>query len=83
MSMDETTQSDWQVGMSSSEDPPLLLQPGTAQWSRDPPAGLTQQQRDKLSGEEHSESSEASGGVKPGQIRASHLLVKHRDSRRP
>jgi len=69
--------------MSASKGLPYFYNPSTAESSWDPPTPLTQEEIDKLPGAENLKIAKASGREKPGQVRASHLLVKHRDSRRP
>ncbi|KAG5643499.1 hypothetical protein DXG03_000740 [Asterophora parasitica] len=79
--------SDWEVRLSNSKGIPYFFNTSTKQSSWDPPAGLSPEQINQLPGaKEHlggSGSKSGGGGGKPGQVRASHLLVKHRDSRRP
>ena len=49
-----------------------------------PPSELTQAEINALPGAaKYLNSSPTHSGLQPGQVRASHLLVKHRDSRRP
>ncbi|KAG5349693.1 Peptidyl-prolyl cis-trans isomerase ssp-1 [Termitomyces sp. T112] len=74
---------DWEVRMSNSKGMPYFFNSGTRQSSWEPPKELTPEQISKLPGAEHLKGAKAEGGGKPGQVRASHLLVKHRDSRRP
>lgn len=71
--------------MSNSKGVPYFFNPTTRQSSWEPPKELTPEQISKLPGAEYlkgEEPAKAEGG-KSGQVRASHLLVKHRDSRRP
>ncbi|RDB19510.1 Peptidyl-prolyl cis-trans isomerase ssp-1 [Hypsizygus marmoreus] len=80
--------SDWEVRLSTSRGVPYFFNTVTKQSSWEPPAGLTPEKISQLPGaKEHLSGSSAKessgGGGKPGQVRASHLLVKHRDSRRP
>ncbi|KAG5638017.1 hypothetical protein H0H81_002218 [Sphagnurus paluster] len=78
--------SEWEVRLSTSKGLPYFFNTTTRQSVWDPPAGLTPEQISQLPGaKEHLSGKSASGGGggKPGQVRASHLLVKHRDSRRP
>jgi NIMA-interacting peptidyl-prolyl cis-trans isomerase 1 len=57
----------------------------TSSW--DPPSGFTEEQIAKLPGAaqylSRSGGTASGGAAAPGQVRASHLLVKHRDSRNP
>ena len=56
---------------------PYFFNLETQQSTWEPPAGLTQEQIDSLPGAHYL------SGNNGGKVRASHLLVKHRDSRRP
>ena len=67
--------------MSSSRGVPYFYHPQTQQSTWEPPSGLTEEQVKNLPGA--SKYLSGSGAVPEGQVRASHLLVKHRDSRRP
>lgn len=67
--------------MSSSRGVPYFYHAETQQSNWEPPAGLTPDQIQNLPGAAKYLS--GSGAVPEGQVRASHLLVKHRDSRRP
>lgn len=44
---------------------------------------MTQEQINQLPGAQQYLMAKSNGGAKPGEVRASHLLVKHRGSRRP
>lgn len=65
--------------MSSSRGVPYFFNTETQQSTWEPPAGLTPAQISALPGAQYL----ANGGAGGGKVRASHLLVKHRDSRRP
>jgi NIMA-interacting peptidyl-prolyl cis-trans isomerase 1 len=67
--------------MSSSRGVPYFFNTTNKESSWEPPAGLTQEQIDQLPGAKEHLSGKSGG--KAGQVRASHLLVKHRGSRRP
>jgi len=75
--------SDWEVRMSNSKKLPYFFNMSTKESSWEPPKGLTPEQISQLPGAE--EYLSGAGAVKDhtGEVRASHLLVKHRDSRRP
>jgi len=63
--------------MSNSRRVPYFFNSVSKQSSWEPPAGLLEKEISALPGaKEYLES------ARPGQVRASHLLVKHRDSRR-
>ncbi|GJJ11881.1 hypothetical protein Clacol_006119 [Clathrus columnatus] len=68
----------WEVRMSSSRKLPYFLNTETKISSWDPPEELTEEEISNLPGAELLSNSFASG-----QVRASHLLIKHRGSRRP
>lgn len=74
--------STWEVRMSNSRRMPYFynVQSGDSVW--DPPTELTQEQVHALPGAKEFLLGQGSGG-RPAQVRASHLLVKHRGSRRP
>lgn len=70
--------------MSSSRKVPYFFNIASKESVWDPPAGLTQEQISQLPGaKEYLSASGPKSGGKADQVRASHLLVKHRDSRRP
>jgi peptidyl-prolyl cis-trans isomerase NIMA-interacting 1 len=63
---------------------PYFFNVNTKQSSWEPPSVLTKEQVDLLPGaKEYLNKSSSDSGPAPGQVRASHLLVKHRGSRRP
>ena len=68
----------YEIRLSNSRGVPYFFNTETQQSTWEPPAGLTQEQVQALPGAHL-----LSGGPAPGKVRASHLLVKHRDSRRP
>ncbi|OAX39530.1 rotamase-domain-containing protein [Rhizopogon vinicolor AM-OR11-026] len=72
--------SDWEIRMSNSKGIPYYFNATTKQSSWDAPSELSDEQIKSLPGAHHL-SSGSSGGVET--ITASHLLVKHKDSRRP
>ncbi|KAG6810802.1 hypothetical protein H0H92_010280 [Tricholoma furcatifolium] len=76
--------SPWEVRMSNSKGLPYFFNTDTKESSWDAPAGLSKEEIGNLPGA--AEYLNASGGPRKGkldQVRASHLLIKHRDSRRP
>ncbi|KAF9532097.1 hypothetical protein CPB83DRAFT_848339 [Crepidotus variabilis] len=75
---------DWEVRMSISKGLPYFFnkQSKTSLW--DKPPELTEEEAKHLPGYEHVLNvAQAAASSRPGQVRASHLLVKHKDSRRP
>ena len=66
--------------MSNSRGLPYFFNTQTQQSSWEAPAELTKEQVAALPG---AHLLDGSGGGKPSQVRASHLLVKHSGSRRP
>ncbi|PPQ64284.1 hypothetical protein CVT26_002167 [Gymnopilus dilepis] len=75
--------SEWEVRMSTSKGLPYFFNTQTKQSSWEAPSGLTPEQINQLPGAKQYLSKEGGGGANAGKVRASHLLVKHRDSRRP
>jgi len=70
--------------MSNSKGLPYFFNSQTRESSWDPPAGLTEEEVKQLPGaKEHLGGRGKGNDAHAGQVRASHLLVKHRDSRRP
>ncbi|KAI1791971.1 rotamase-domain-containing protein [Ganoderma leucocontextum] len=65
----------WEVRLSSSRGVAYYYNMDTKESVWDPPADLTQEQLKALPG--------AHNLNRPAQVRASHLLVKHKESRRP
>ena len=72
----------WEVRLSKSKNVPYYFNTATQQSVWDAPAELTADQIQRLPGAKEYLSA---GGQsdRPDEVRASHLLVKHRDSRRP
>lgn len=78
--------------MSNSRKLPYFFNTETKTSSWDAPEGLTQEEIERLPGAELLASSATAaaaagvpgtGSIPSGQVRASHLLIKHRGSRRP
>lgn len=67
----------WEVRFSKSKQLPYFYNPSTSQsvWER--PAEVTEEEVQQLPG------SDLLGDVNRGKIRASHILVKHKDCRNP
>ncbi|KAG6841736.1 hypothetical protein C0991_007622 [Blastosporella zonata] len=81
--------SEWEVRLSNSKGMPYFFNAVTRESDWHPPAGLTPDQINQLPGAEEylgggsgAAKKESSSDGKSGQVRAAHLLVKHRDSRR-
>ncbi|PWN27620.1 rotamase-domain-containing protein [Jaminaea rosea] len=80
--------SSWEVRFSNSRQLPYFYNAGTGESVWEAPAGLSNEQIKALPGAHHlggggGASSGGGGGGAPSKVRASHLLIKHRDSRRP
>ncbi|TFK56327.1 rotamase-domain-containing protein [Heliocybe sulcata] len=73
----------WEIRMSNSRGVPYFYSTQNNQSSWDRPAGLTDEHIKSLPGAEYLTGSGGGSGGAPGQVRASHLLVKHSGSRRP
>jgi len=75
----------WEVRLSNSRGVPYFFNSESQQSSWEPPVELTPEQIKQLPGaaEYLERGSKASSGVRPSKVRASHLLVKHKGSRRP
>jgi NIMA-interacting peptidyl-prolyl cis-trans isomerase 1 len=75
----------WEVRLSNSRGVPYFFNTESQQSSWDSPAELTPEQIKQLPGaaEYLERGSKASSGGRPTKVRASHLLVKHKGSRRP
>jgi len=69
--------SEWEVRMSNSKGLPYFYNTNTHQSMWEQPKEMTLEEVSKLPGAEHLNQGRS------GEVRASHLLVKHRDSRRP
>ena len=68
----------YEIRLSNSRGVPYYYNTETNQSTWDPPADLSDEQIKSLPGYQF-----IAGGPGEGKVRASHLLVKHRDSRRP
>jgi NIMA-interacting peptidyl-prolyl cis-trans isomerase 1 len=76
--------SGWEVRHSQSKGLPYYFNPTTAESRWEPPDGSNVETLNTYIGKYHSSVSvRISDNATDGKIRASHLLVKHRDSRRP
>jgi len=75
----------WEVRLSTSRGVPYFFNSESQQSSWEPPAELTPEQIKQLPGaaEYLERVTKVSGGERPSRVKASHLLVKHRGSRRP
>ena len=73
--------------MSNSKQIPYFYNAKTNESSWETPTELTEEQIKQLPGAQllgqASQAKSSQGGGKPGEVRASHLLVKHNASRRP
>ena len=74
LNSDSYEQSSWEVRMSNSKGLPYFFNSETKQSMWSSPKDLTKEQIMALPGAEY---------LNTSQIKASHLLVKHKDSRRP
>jgi len=69
--------------MSTSKGLPYFFNTETKASVWDPPPGLSEEEVKQLPGaKEYLSGAKKSASAHAGQVRASHLLVKHRDSRR-
>ena len=76
----------WEVRHSNSKNLPYYFNPSSKESRWEPPAGTDSEALKVYMGTYHSSANirpDGAGGGQEGKIRASHLLVKHRDSRRP
>ncbi|KAM3073641.1 peptidyl-prolyl cis-trans isomerase Pin1 [Clarireedia jacksonii] len=77
----------WEVRISKSKNIPYYFNEAEGISSWEPPAGTDTEKLKKYMAEHYSASeigdSENGAAGESGKIRASHLLVKHKDSRRP
>ncbi|KAI1917703.1 peptidyl-prolyl cis-trans isomerase Pin1 [Ophidiomyces ophidiicola] len=75
----------WEVRHSNSKNLPYYFNPQTKESRWEPPAETDTEKLKVYMAAYHSSAPDrhANSGQKDGQIRASHLLIKHRDSRRP
>ncbi|KAG9743609.1 peptidyl-prolyl cis-trans isomerase ssp-1, partial [Aureobasidium melanogenum] len=77
--------SGWEVRHSNSKNLPYYFNPSTKESRWEPPSGTDSETLKHYMGTYHSSASlrPDGQGQQEGKIRASHLLVKHKDSRRP
>ncbi|EDN10884.1 peptidyl-prolyl cis-trans isomerase ssp-1 [Histoplasma mississippiense (nom. inval.)] len=79
----------WEVRHSNSKNLPYYFNPATKESRWEPPTGTDTEKLKVYMAEHHSgpadryASGGSGGGSVEGKIRASHLLIKHRESRRP
>ncbi|KAH9884624.1 rotamase-domain-containing protein [Cubamyces lactineus] len=75
----------WEVRLSTSRGVPYFYNTETRESMWEAPPDLTQEQIAALPGARHylPGAHGSANGERPAQVRASHLLVKHRGSRRP
>ncbi|KIK62233.1 hypothetical protein GYMLUDRAFT_72853 [Collybiopsis luxurians FD-317 M1] len=69
----------WEIRLSNSRGVPYFYNAETKESTWDFPSGMTKEEAEKLPGAHHLSAPK----VPAGQVRASHLLVKHSGSRRP
>jgi len=72
----------WEVRWSNSKQRPYFFSSETKESTWNEPPNLSDEEIKGLPGAEYLNQSNVAESH-PGQVRASHLLVKHRDSRRP
>ena len=74
----------WEVRHSNSKNLPYYFNPSTKESRWDPPSGTDTEKLKSYMATHHSSGIAPSSTAKTeGKIRAAHLLVKHKDSRRP
>lgn len=78
----------WEVRHSNSKNLPYYFNDTQKQSRWEPPSGTDTEKLKVYMAEHHSHQNitpeaAANGNLSAGKIRASHLLVKHKDSRRP
>ncbi|CAJ2505874.1 Uu.00g000040.m01.CDS01 [Anthostomella pinea] len=73
----------WEVRHSNSKNLPYYFHADDKISRWEPPSGTDTEKLKKYMATNHSSSQGSSAGRPEGKIRAAHLLVKHRDSRRP
>ncbi|KAI2470375.1 rotamase-domain-containing protein [Annulohypoxylon bovei var. microspora] len=74
----------WEVRHSNSKNLPYYFNANDKVSRWEPPVGTDTEKLKKYMATHHSATTQISSAGKPeGKIRAAHLLVKHRDSRRP
>ena len=71
---------EWEVRMSNSRKVPYFFNVDTTASTWERPQGMSEEEAKALPGGKEYLSGD--GGAHAGQVRASHLLVKHKDSRR-
>jgi len=75
---------DWEVRHSNSKNLPYYFNQKTHESRWEPPEGADTDKLKLYMGQHHSSANtRIDGAATEGKIRAAHLLVKHRDSRRP
>ncbi|MCJ1328030.1 protein kinase ssp1 [Thelotrema lepadinum] len=74
----------WEVRHSNSKNLPYYFNPATKESRWDPPSGTDTEKLKSYMATHHSSGIAPTSSAKAeGKIRAAHLLVKHKDSRRP
>jgi len=73
----------WEVRMSNSKALPYYFNPDTKESRWEPPEGVDSDKLKHYMATYHSHAIKLSGGNTDEKIRAAHLLIKHRESRRP
>jgi len=75
----------WEVRHSTSKNLPYYFNAATKESCWEPPSGTDTEKLKVYMAQHHSASAVGAdgNGVNEGKIRAAHLLVKHKDSRRP
>ncbi|KAF2721508.1 peptidyl-prolyl cis-trans isomerase [Polychaeton citri CBS 116435] len=77
----------WEVRHSNSKNLPYYFNPGTKESRWEPPTGTDSDTLKSYMGQYHTATLSREGAANAqnldGKIRCAHLLVKHRDSRRP
>lgn len=75
--------SNWEVRHSNSKNLPYYFNYSDKSSRWEPPPGTDTEKLKTYMAKYHSVAMTSEGSSQPGKIRAAHLLVKHRDSRRP
>ncbi|KAF2638520.1 rotamase-domain-containing protein [Massarina eburnea CBS 473.64] len=73
----------WEVRRSNTKNLPYYFHPATKDSRWEPPAGTDPDMLKDYMAKYHSSKGVAPSAPQDGKIRCAHLLVKHRDSRRP
>lgn len=75
----------WEVRRSNTKNLPYYFHPATKDSRWEPPTGTDPEKLKEFMAKYHSSKGVAPANMAPqdGKIRCAHLLVKHRDSRRP